>query len=112
ISNTNKKRSLGESKYNERRRECENGLEILRTAMPNLCCLGDASLEDLYNNKHLFKNETIYRRVLHVISEDDRVIQSVKTLEQNDIAVFGRLMIESHESLRINYEVTGKELDT
>ena len=112
ISNTNKKRSLADSKYNERRSECEAGLEILKTAMPDKTCLGDISIEEYEANKHLIKDEIINNRVCHVISEDDRVLKSVDVLEKGDLKAFGNLMIASHESLRDLYEVSCDELDT
>jgi galactokinase len=112
ITNTNKKRSLADSKYNERRSECEAGFKILKAALPDVSCLGEVKLSELPKHRSLFINETIYKRVLHVVSEDERVKNSVEALEKDDIKRFGDLMYKSHESLRINYEVTGKELDT
>ncbi len=112
VSNTNKKRSLADSKYNERRSECEAGLEILKTAMPDKTCLGDISVEEFEKHKMLIENETVRRRCEHVIYEDDRVLKSVEALKNNDIEAFGKYMIGSHNSLRDLYEVTGIELDT
>ena len=112
IANTNKKRSLADSKYNERRSQCDTGLEILRTAMPDKTCLGDISVSEFNEHKHLIKDDIIKMRVQHVIEEDDRVLRSVSALEKNDIAEFGSLMVQSHNSLRDLYEVTGIELDT
>ncbi|MCX7715418.1 MAG: galactokinase [Clostridia bacterium] len=112
ISNTNKKRSLAASKYNERRSECEIGFEILKKALPNATCLGDVTYEEFEANKYLIENETVRKRVAHVISEDDRVLKSVEALNKGDIVKFGELMTASHHSLRDLYEVTGEELDT
>jgi galactokinase len=112
ITNTNKKRSLADSKYNERRSECEAGFKILKAVLPDVSCLGEVKLPELLEHSGLFESETIYKRVLHVVSEDERVKNSVEALEKYDIKRFGELMYESHESLRINYEVTGSELDT
>jgi len=112
IANTNKKRSLADSKYNERRSECETGLEILREAMPEKTCLGDITIDEYNEHKNLITDGTIEKRVRHVIEEDDRVIRSIAALENNDVAEFGKLMIHSHNSLRDLYEVTGIELDT
>ena len=112
IANTNKKRSLATSKYNERRAECEAGLEILKTAIPGIDCLGDVSFAQFEANKGLLTDDVVRARVEHVIAEDDRVLQSVEALENNDIEKFGQLMIASHNSLRDLYEVTGEELDT
>lgn len=112
IANSNKKRGLADSKYNERRSECEVGFEILKTAMPDKTCLGDISVPEFEKHSHLIENEVIKRRVRHVVYEDDRVLKSVEALENGDIKKFGKLMIESHNSLRDLYEVTGIELDT
>ncbi len=112
ISNTNKKRSLADSKYNERRAETEEGLAELQQALPNATCLGDISLEEFEANKHLIKRDIVRQRVTHVIEEDDRVLKSIAALEKGDILEFGRLINASGDSLRDLYEVTGKELDT
>jgi len=112
IANTNKKRSLADSKYNERRSECEAGLELLRIAMPAKTCLGDITILEYNEHKNLITDSTIEKRTRHVIEEDDRVIRSISALQNNDVAEFGRLMIASHNSLRDLYEVTGAELDT
>lgn len=112
ISNTNKKRSLATSKYNERRSECEQGLELLQTVIPNITCLGDVSYAEFEKHKDVITNEVVRRRVEHVISEDDRVLQSIEALNKGDMVTFGKLMTASHNSLRDNYEVTGVELDT
>ncbi len=112
ISNTNKKRSLGASKYNERRSECESGLEILKNVIPDIAYLGEISYEQFVKNKHLIEDNTIRNRVEHVISENDRVLKSIDVLNSDNIEEFGKLMIQSHNSLRDLYEVTGIELDT
>lgn len=112
IANTNKKRSLGTSMYNERRSACEKGFELLRTVIPGASCLGDISMDDFRRTEHLIKDEVIRKRVAHVIAEDDRVLKSVEALEKGDIALFGQYLTASHKSLRELYEVTGFELDT
>ncbi len=112
ITNTNKKHSLASSKYNERRGECETGLEILKKSLPDVKCLGDVTVEMFESVKSNIKDETILKRITHVIYEDDRVLKSIDALENGDIELFGRLMNESHDSLRDLYEVTGIELDT
>lgn len=107
IMNTNKKRELTESKYNQRREECEQALAILRNHRPieNLC---QASMNEVIT---YVKNDTLRRRATHVITENQRVLKAVKTLEQGNIDEFGDLMVQSHISLRKDYEVTGLELD-
>ena len=111
ISNTNKKRSLADSKYNERRAECEQGLEILKTAYPDITCLGDVSTEMFEKNGHLIENETIKKRVQHIIEEDARVKRSVEVLKGTHLEEFGELMTASHVSLRDLYEVSCEELN-
>lgn len=112
ISNTNCKRSLSHSKYNERRTECESGLEILKKALPHATCLGDITLEQFEEYKSIIGDEVIRKRVEFVISENDRVLKSVNALQKGKLAAFGKLMSEAHESIRNLYEVTGLELDT
>lgn len=112
ITNTNKRRGLADSKYNERRSECERGLAIIQQQMPDVHCLGDVSYNEWVKVKGSIDDEVIRRRVEHVITEDDRVLQATKSLQENDLATFGELMKQSHESLRDLYEVTGTELDT
>ncbi|MBR0277104.1 MAG: galactokinase [Clostridia bacterium] len=112
IANTNKKHSLGDSKYNERRSEAERGFKILSSVMPGKKCLGEISPVEFEKNKHLIKDKTVLKRTMHIIYEDDRVLKSVDALNNGDILKFGSLMNESHDSLRDLYEVTGFELDT
>ena len=112
ITNTNKKHSLASSKYNERRSECEKGFEILKKSLPEANCLGDITVEMFEKVKDTVKDETVLKRITHVIYEDDRVLRSIDALQDGNIELFGKLMNESHDSLRDLYEVTGIELDT
>ncbi len=112
LMNTNKKRSLADSKYNERRSECEQGLAQLQKVLPHAECLGDISMVQFEENKEVISDPIVRKRVEHVIAEDDRVLRSVEALQNNDLAEFGKLLIASHNSLRDLYEVTGIELDT
>lgn len=112
ILNTNKKRSLATSKYNERCAECAEALNELKEVIDGIDCLGDVTLEQFNAHKDAIKNDVVRKRAEHVVSEDDRVLKSVTALENGDIKEFGRLMIGSHNSLRDLYEVTGIELDT
>lgn len=111
IANTNKKRGLADSKYNERRGECDHALSQLQTRLKinSLCELDVATLEA---NKDLVSNPTEYRRIYHAISENQRTLAAVNALQHNDLLTFGQLMNQSHISLRDDYEVTGKELDS
>lgn len=111
ITNTNKSRGLTDSKYNERRNECEQGVDELRLFIPQITSLGDVTL-DVWNwAKDHLKNETIRQRLEHVIQENHRVLQAKQVLSEHRIEEFGKLMIQSHLSLRDLYQVTGKELD-
>ena len=110
ISNTNKRRGLADSKYNERRSECETAVELLSKDQPieNLSVLSFGKFMDM---KNLIKDETVFRRAKHVISENNRVLKAIDALKNNRLEEFGQLMNESHDSLRDDYEVTGNELD-
>jgi len=111
ISNTNKKRQLADSKYNERRGECDQAVSFLDKIRPlrNLGELKLAEFEELSDN---IPDETVRKRARHVVSEDQRCLDAVKALKNNDMVKFGKLMNGSHDSLRYDYEVTGHELDT
>ena len=111
IMNTNKRRGLVDSAYNERRQQCEDALAILQEvkSLPYLC---DYSMEDLEGNKGLFKDPLVYTRAHHAISENTRTKKAAEVLKDNDLVSFGKLMNQSHISLRDDYEVTGNELDT
>ncbi|BBH21811.1 galactokinase [Paenibacillus baekrokdamisoli] len=111
IGNTNKRRGLVDSAYNERRSQCEQAVEDLKAAFPSLTLLGQLSLADFNANKHLIKDEVVRMRAEHVVEEIDRVIRSIEVLKANDLEAFGQLMNQSHDSLRDLYEVTGLELD-
>lgn len=111
IMNSNKKRGLGDSKYNERRAECERGLADLQKEL-DIKTLGELTEEKYETNKHLIESEVVQKRVKHAVYENQRTIKAVKALKENDLELFGKLMILSHESLRSDYEVTGIELDT
>ena len=110
IANTNKRRGLAESKYNERRIECESALRELQREL-NITSLGDLSEEDFEKNKHLIKNAIERKRARHAVYENQRTIKAVKALNDGDIKLFGELMNASHISLRDDYEVTCMELD-
>ncbi len=111
IASSNKKRGLGDSKYNERRSECEMALAELKKVV-EINSLGDLTEEQFEENKSAIKDIVRAKRAKHAVYENQRTIKAVKALEANDIAQFGQLMNESHISLRDDYEVTGVELDT
>ncbi len=111
IVNTNKRRGLTDSKYNERRSECETAVEIINKKKP-VRNLSELNLAEFNEIKHLIDNEVIRKRAYHVISENARVLEAIPALKSGNLLRFGELMNESHDSLRDNYEVTGIELDT
>jgi galactokinase len=111
IGNTNKRRGLVDSKYNERRAQCDQAVRELQAAFPELTLLGQLTLQQFEANERLISDETVRRRARHVVEEIDRVERSIEVLKNNDLAAFGLLMNASHDSLRDLYEVTGAELD-
>ncbi len=111
ISNTNLKRGLSASKYNERVSECGQAVNDISKVM-EINDLSDLSIELFNEVKDEIKNNVVKQRAMHVVYENNRVLKAVKALEQNHLGAFGKLMIESHDSLRDKYEVTGFELDT
>lgn len=111
IACSNKKRGLGDSKYNERRSECETALSELQKVM-DIKTLGDLTEEEFEQNQSAIGDPVRIKRARHAVYENQRTIQAVAALEKDDIAKFGQLMNASHVSLRDDYEVTGIELDT
>ncbi len=111
IMNTCKKRGLGDSKYNERRAECEEALAELQTVV-DIKSLGELSEDQFEQYKSAIKSDIRMKRAKHAVYENQRTIKAVAALKANKIDEFGKLMIASHDSLRDDYEVTGKELDT
>jgi len=111
VSNTNKKRGLADSKYNERRAECEEALKRLQTVLP-ISSLGEIDSETFGKYQHVIEDDVLIKRAKHAVTENERTLLAVKALESNEIEEFGKLMNASHESLKEDYEVTGTELDT
>ncbi len=111
IACSNKKRGLGDSKYNERRSECETALAELQKVI-DIAGLGDLTEEQFEANKSAIKDPVRVKRARHAVYENQRTIQAVAALQADDIVRFGQLMNASHASLRDDYEVTGIELDT
>ncbi len=110
IADTNKKRGLVDSEYNTRRAECEHAVELLREHIPGIKALRDVTPAQFEQYASVLP-EVTRKRARHVITEDERTLESVAALKSGDIARFGELMNGSHESLRIDYEVSCKELD-
>lgn len=111
ILNTNKKRGLGDSKYNERRSECEEALKRLQTKL-QIKSLGELTEEEFEKNKELIDDEILEKRAKHAVYENRRTVMAVQALKNNDIEMFAKLINQSGDSLRDDYEVTGIELDT
>ncbi len=110
ISNTMVKHELASSEYNRRRAECEEAVRRLAGVLPGIRALRDVSLEQLEQHRNVL-SEIIYKRALHIVTENARVLDSAAALRSADIARFGMRMAESHRSLRDLYEVSCRELD-
>lgn len=111
IVNTNKKRGLTDSKYNERRSECEKAVALISAEHPiNFLC--ELNEQEFIKYGSLLTDSVIYKRARHAVLENQRVIKAITALQQGDLCTFGMLMNASHKSLKEDYEVTGVELDT
>ncbi|QEZ92909.1 MULTISPECIES: galactokinase [Proteus] len=106
IINTNKKRGLVDSEYNTRRQQCEEAAHIL-----NVTALRDATLEDLLAKKALM-SDVVYRRARHVITENNRTLDAAEALRHGDLTTLSQLMMQSHHSMRDDFEITVKEVDS
>ena len=111
IINTNKKRGLGESKYNERRSECEEALRRLQT-VADIRSLGDLTESKFEELQMTIGDAVLTKRAKHAVLENLRTMKAVEALKEDDLVQFGKLMVESHTSLRDDYEVSCLELDT
>lgn len=110
IINSNKKHALVTSEYNTRRKECEHALKELQQKLP-VKSLGELSIEQFEQNKHLITSEVEQRRAKHAVYENQRTLQAAAALKKGDLATFGKLMNQSHISLRDDYETSAPELD-
>lgn len=110
IFNSNVKHALGSGEYAKRRAECEEAVRILQQPFPQIQALRDATIEQLEQVKNKM-NEVSYRRGRHVIGECQRTVQAADALDRSDYTLAGRLMKESHYSLKDDYEVSCEELD-
>jgi galactokinase len=110
IGNTRASRSLASSAYNERRQECETGVALLEPMLPGIRALRDVTSAQLEEHKAVLP-VNVYKRCRHVVSENERVLQTVDAFRRNDLVTVGRLMNASHESLRDDYAVSSPALD-
>lgn len=111
IMNTNKHRTLADSKYNERRSQCEEALKLLQTKL-DIKSLGELSIDEFDRNSYLIDDDILIRRARHAVFENQRTLKAINYLKENNLIEFGKLVNASHISLHYDYEVTGKELDT
>jgi galactokinase len=110
VCDTMKRRGLVDSEYNARRQECEEGVRLLQKHLPGIKALRDVSTAQFERYRGDLP-EVVRRRCRHIVYENERVLQSVKALKGGDLATFGRLMNESHLSLRDDYQVSCWELN-
>jgi galactokinase len=110
ISNTMVKHELASSEYNRRRADCEEAVRRLAGVLPGIRALRDVSTEQLERHRNVL-SEVVYKRALHVVTENARVLDSAEALRSGDIVRFGKRMAESHRSLRDLYQVSCRELD-
>ncbi|MFB5190237.1 galactokinase [Alicyclobacillus fastidiosus] len=112
ITNTNERRGLADSKYNERRSECEAALRRIQEILPDIQNLTQISIDRWDDvETHLASEPNLLRRARHVVFEEHRTNEAVRVLKAGRLAAFGQLMNDSHVSLRDDYEVTGPALD-
>ena len=111
IMNTNKRRELADSKYNERRSECETAVGELQAKL-DIKTLGELDAQTFDEYSYLIEDENRLKRARHAVWENQRTMQAQTALEEGDLEKFGRLVNASHVSLEHDYEVTGIELDT
>lgn len=111
IMNTKKRRELTDSKYNERRAQCEEALRRLQTKL-DIKTLGDLNGDEFDENSYLVNDDVLIKRARHAVVENQRTLRAYKALQANDLETFGKLVNASHISLHYDFAVTGKELDT
>ena len=110
-SNSGIKRALAQSEYEVRLKQCRAAVAKIAAAIRPVKSLRDVELADLDAARGVL-DELLMRRARHVVSENERTLEAVKVLQGGDLERFGELMNQSHESLRDDYEVSSKELDT
>ena len=110
LLNTNVIHSLANSEYNTRRSECEQGVALLQQFYPGIESLRDATLEQLSQQQGVMP-DPVFRRCRHIITENQRVLDATKALQDNDFTTLGQLLYTCHTSLKKDYEVSCLELD-
>ena len=110
VINSMKKHNLVDSEYNVRRQDCEEAAQIMSQIVPDAKTLRDITWEQLNSTRDRM-SERVFRRALHVVGECTRVIEGIRLLDKGDVTGFGKLLFESHESSRVNFENSTPELD-
>jgi len=110
ICNSMVRHSHAAGEYNSRRHDCEEGVRLLSKALPGIKALRDVSIDQLERHAELL-SPVVYRRCRHIVTENDRTVRAADALEAGDLALFGRLMAESHASMRDDFEITCSEID-
>lgn len=110
ICDTKVRHTLASSEYNQRRQDCQAGVQLLSSALPGIRALRDVSIEALERHRSLLP-DIVYRRCRHVVTEDARTLKAAEALSAGSIGQMGKLMTASHQSLRDDYQVSCKELD-
>ena len=110
VCNSGVKRALAQSEYKVRVKQCQEAVEQFRKMGMEIDSLRDVKLGDLIKRGKTM-DKVLFKRASHVVTENDRVREAVKVLEQSDLKYFGKLMNDSHKSLRDDYEVSSQELD-
>ncbi len=111
VCNTMVRHELAASEYNKRRIECENGVKLLNELLGRVRALRDVTMAQFENVQEKLPL-LVQKRCRHVISENERTLASVDALQKRDLKLFGQLMNESHDSLRDDFQVSCRELDT
>jgi galactokinase len=110
VCNTMVRHELAANEYNKRREECEEGVRLLKAALPQIKALRDVSIQDLESHRNLLPN-LIYRRCRHIVTENERTLLASAALQKGELNLLSKWMAESHESLRVDFEVSCRELD-
>ena len=110
ICNSMVRHSHAAGEYNDRRRDCEEAVRLLSEPLPGIRALRDVSVEQLEQHRALLP-PVVYRRARHIVTENDRTVRAADALETGDLALAGRLMAESHVSMRDDFEITCREID-